>query len=246
MKPTTQEEKENWSEQLSPEDHYRYRKVVGMLRFVVSERPDLLFVVFLLSRDLNAPTGESWARLRRCGRYLRGTTDLWLMMVPDSNQGPARLVAYADSDYAGDRATRRSVSCAWVELDGVPLTAYARQQSIVATSSSEAEYYAMSGATVQLLGASSMLHELGVQHVAILRSDSSSGRSLAQRRGLGRNKHVEVKHLWLQEVIAGGRVQLGPVRSQENPADIGTKLVQGPRLRELLPLVKLTTPGVDD
>ena len=152
----------------------------------------------------------------------------------------ALLVGYSDSDYAGDQESRRSVSCVWVELDSVPICAYSRQQSIIATSSAEAEYYAMSGAAVELLGISSLLTELRIEHHVILRSDSSSGRSLANRRGFGRMKHIDVKCLWLQECIALKRIVLQSVKSEDNPADVGTKHISAGRLLVLRDLLHLT------
>ena len=204
------------------------------------ERTDLLFSVHRLSKDLSAPNGSSWVGLKRCGRYVKGTMEVWTEIIPLSmEEEEVALIGYSDSDYAGDRTSCRSVSCAWIELGGVPVYAHARQQSIIATSSAEAECYAMSGAAVELFGIDSILKELGVRHRVVLRSDSSSGRSLANRRGLGRMKHIDVKCLWLQECVAQQKLVLQPVKSEDNPADVGTKHVSAGRLHVLFNLLRL-------
>ncbi len=46
-----------------------------------------------------------------------------------------------DTDYAGDRETRRSVGCAVVMLNGLLIHFHNRQQTVIATSSADAAYY---------------------------------------------------------------------------------------------------------
>ena len=83
LKPGGANEKASWLSPLDTEQTYRYRKLVGMLRFIAPERPDQLFEIGVLSRGLSSPTGECWARLRRLGRYLAGTTraKLWCFVT---------------------------------------------------------------------------------------------------------------------------------------------------------------------
>ena len=54
-------------------------------------------------------------------------------------------------------------------------------------------------------------------------SDSSAARSVASRYGLGKLKHLELKHLWVQDATRRGRVTLGKELSEDNPADLLTK-----------------------
>ena len=63
--------------------------------------------------------------------------------------------------------------------------------------------------------------------------DSSAARAMANRVGLGRTKHVDVKYLWVQQVIQHRLARVAPVSSNENLSDIGTKRVPGDRLQEL-------------
>ena len=43
MKPTAEWEKEAWDEDLDKDSHKHHRKIVGMLRWLVAERPDIMF-----------------------------------------------------------------------------------------------------------------------------------------------------------------------------------------------------------
>ena len=70
-----------------------------------------------------------------------------------------------------------------------------------------------------------MLIELGIVVCGplCLYTDSSAARFFAARRGVGRMRHLEVRHLWLQEEISSHRVQLRKVAGEANPADLMTK-----------------------
>ena len=56
-------------------------------------------------------------------------------------------------------------------------------------------------------------------------TDSSAAKAMASRRGSGRIRHIEVRHLWLQEEVARGRVRVRKIKGTENPADVGTKFL---------------------
>ena len=51
------------------------------------------------------------------------------------------------------------------------------------------------------LAARSILQELGETVEIEVKCDSSAARAMANRVGLGRTKHVDVKYLWVQQVI---------------------------------------------
>ena len=61
------------TEPLGPEDHKRYRRVVGQLLWLSNTRVDIMFAVKELSRGLSAPTQEHEAKVRHLLRYLSGT-----------------------------------------------------------------------------------------------------------------------------------------------------------------------------
>ena len=67
-----------------------------------------------------------------------------------------------------------------------------------------------------------------------LHSDSSAAKQFAQRRGLGKMRHIQTRHLWLQDRVRLGHVQLVTVPGVDNPADLLTKaLTQGEIERHL-------------
>ena len=235
LKPGGANEKASWLSPLDTEQTYRYRKLVGMLRFIAPQRPDLHFEIGVLSRGLSSPTGECWARLRRLGRYLAGTTRarLFVSRPQHTSNKTRQIVVWTDSDYAGDKQTRKSTSCALVFCDGTLVHGHSRRQTVVATSSAEAEYYSLAAGLQEALDARSILQELGEIVEIEVKCDSSAARAMANRVGLGRTKHVDAKYLWVQQVIQHRPARVAPVSSTENLSDIGTKRVPGDRLQEL-------------
>jgi len=243
LKPSTAEEKAIWEDPLDDEWSWLYRRLVGKLRWSVEERPDVIFATQRLSRDLAVPTWSSWLRLRRTVRYLIGTTNHRLLVRHPGTEQELEICAWTDSDYATDVTTRRSVGCVLLFAGPALIHAHARQQTVVATSSAEAEYYSLGSGAIECLGVLSLLTEAGVPCSGQLRCDSSSGRALALREGFGRMKHVDVKMLWLQQVLSSGRLTLKATKGTENPADIGTKYLDAFRLSMLSEKIGLFSPG---
>eukprot|EP00971_Amphidinium_carterae_P198749 3944092-Amphidinium_carterae.2 len=54
-------------------------------------------------------------------------------------------------------------------------------------------------------------------------SDASAARAFAERRGLGRQKHVHVRYLWRQEHVANKELQVKKIPTRDNKADFLTK-----------------------
>ena len=99
------------------EQHSIFRRVVGALLYLSHDRGDAAYAVRLLAKDLCAPSLDSWRRMKRVVRYLYHTRDL-ATFYPYGDGHPLKdLVVYTDSDLAGDKATRKSTSCAGLAGD---------------------------------------------------------------------------------------------------------------------------------
>ena len=56
-------------------------------------------------------------------------------------------------------------------------------------------------------------------------SDSSGALSLSQRQGVGHQRHIEARYLWIQDHVQRGTFKVGKIPSSLNKADVGTKRV---------------------
>ena len=95
----------------------------------------------------------------------------------------------ADADWAGDRQSRKSVSGGMILHGKHLIKAWTKQQSIVATSTAEAELYAGNRAATESMGVQAFAKDLGRAVTIRLHIDSSAALSIISRTGLGRAKH---------------------------------------------------------
>ena len=84
-----------------------FKQVVGSLMYLTATRPDLMYGASLISRFMSCPTEQHWLAAKRLLRYLKGTTDLGIHY---KKGGCKQLIAYSDSDFAGDVDDRKSTS----------------------------------------------------------------------------------------------------------------------------------------
>ena len=82
--------------------------LVARINDLALDRPDIQFGVKEAAKRMSAPCAPDWKLLKRIGRYLK--------LVPRAVQvyvwqdEPGELVTYVDSDWAGDRVSRKSTS----------------------------------------------------------------------------------------------------------------------------------------
>ena len=72
--------------------------MVGNLIYLTTTRPDLMYVVSLISRFMESPKDSHWKVAKTILRYVAGTLayGLWYTHSPDST-----LTRYTDSDIGG-------------------------------------------------------------------------------------------------------------------------------------------------
>ena len=223
-----------------------YRRGVGIALYVATDRADIQYAVGLLSQQLKAPTAEALAGLKHLVRYLAGTSSVGLWFPAGGRA--TELTATSDSNWANCAATRRSTSCGIVACAGCCLFSFARRQSLVSLSSAEAEFYAACSAISEALAIKRLLLLAGFGPALPVRArlDSSSARALLQRRGVGRVRHLDARVLWAQELVERRAVVIATVRGADNEADIGTKLLPGPRLSQLMQTIGLCSAAAFD
>ena len=52
-----------------------YKQIVGSLMYLTATRPNLMFVVSLISRFMTCPTQQNFVATKRVLRYLKGMVD---------------------------------------------------------------------------------------------------------------------------------------------------------------------------
>nr|GEW53968.1 hypothetical protein [Tanacetum cinerariifolium] len=88
-------------------DVYTYRSMIGSLMYLTSSRPDIMFAVCACARFQVTPKASHLHVVKRIFRYLKGKPHLGMWYPKDST---FNLVAYSDSDYAGESLDRKSTT----------------------------------------------------------------------------------------------------------------------------------------
>ena len=109
-----------------------------------------------------------------------------------------------------------------------------KTQSVIATSSGEAELYALGSAISNGLGICAILSDLGAEVRLVVHMDASAGIAMASRRGLGRAKHIHVQYLWMQDLITKGEITVKKIAGETNRADLLTKHLARDRMETLI------------
>nr|GEW86848.1 retrovirus-related Pol polyprotein from transposon TNT 1-94 [Tanacetum cinerariifolium] len=138
-------------------DSTLFKSLVGSLCYLTCTRPDILFVVGLISRFMEEPTTKHLKIAKRILRYIKGTIDYGMFY---STGEDFKLVGYSDSDWVGSKDDGRSTSGFLFFLGNNAFTWSSKKQSIITLSSCEAEYVAATSCVCHPIWLRSMLKEL--------------------------------------------------------------------------------------
>ena len=178
------------------------------------DRPSLQFAMSVVMSGMSEPKvvhpGETW--------LFGYQTD------------PKTLYVYTVTDWAADELTRKSVSCTVERYGSHMLDCRVAQQSMVAPSSGEAEFYGIARAVATSKQTSHILEQIGMQSEVTIASDSSEARGVCTRTGSRKVRHLSIKELWIQESYRRKEFQFVSVDTLLNWADTGTKAHTSKRL----------------
>ncbi|KAE8669377.1 putative LRR receptor-like serine/threonine-protein kinase [Hibiscus syriacus] len=151
MSPSSEEERMEMS-------RVSYASAVGSLMFaIICTRPNIAQAVGVVSLYMENPGKEHWNTVNRILRYIKGTSNVALYY-----EGSNLLInGYVDSDYAGDLDKSKSTTGYAFKVAGGVVSWVSKLQSVVATSTTEAEYVAVTQASKEAIWLKMLLEELG-------------------------------------------------------------------------------------
>jgi histone deacetylase 1/2 len=215
-----------------------HRTVAQLLYLATRTRPDILLPVIFLTTRVSISTKEDQRKLNRVLMYLRGTTDLGIILGAD-DQGTLRLHCYADASF-GVHPDGKSHSGTMLTLGSGPILAKSVKQKIVVKSSTEAELVTLSDATSTAAGMSLFLSSIGLELDPVaMYQDNQSTMRLAEngRSNSDRTKHIKLRYFFVKQYLDNGEFELEYCPTESMVADILTKPLHGEifkRLRAML------------
>jgi hypothetical protein len=211
------------------DEQHKYRSGVGMLMYLVKHsRPDIANAVRELTKVLDGATEAHWKAMMRIVKFVLDTRNNSLQLYPQFEKGMACLTGVSDSEFAGDRDTRRSVYGYVTYYCGAPISWKSKSGNSVTLSSTEAEYYASSEAAKELLFIYNLIEsmEIKLQMPITLLVDNTGAINLANNYSTGpRTKHIDIRTHFVRDLIVNEILKILFVKSENNDADIFTKNV---------------------
>ncbi|KAK3270667.1 hypothetical protein CYMTET_20947 [Cymbomonas tetramitiformis] len=238
-----------------------FRGLLGQLQWIARcTRPDIMAAVSALSRFCASYGPEHFVALKQVVRYLKGTVSHELVLRTTSSVprglglagGALPLSIYTDADYAGCKTTRRSsTSGIAVYLCGSLLIFSSIMQRCVSLSTTEAEIIAMSEGAREVKCIINVLTDLvDICTPVPMYCDNQGAIHLASDYvNNNRSKHIEVRNMYIRELVKSKIVEAMYIASADNTADVFTKPLPLPAFlthRERLGVMKLKDSDPED
>ena len=117
-------------------------------------------------------------------------------------------------------------------IGGTTVSWISKLQKVVALSTTEAEYVAITEASKEMIWLQRFMEEVGKkQKDSRLYSDSQSAIHLAKNSAFhSRTKHIHLKYHFIHSVLEDELLKLEKIHTSQNPADMFTEIVTREKL----------------
>jgi hypothetical protein len=229
---------------------WNYRAVVGSLSYLQAMiRPDLTLAVQQCARFCNNPRQPHSMAVKRICRYLLKTHSHGLRFKPDPSRG---LECYVDADWAGswqhrsssDPLSAHSRSGYVIMYAGCPIIWSSKMQTLIALSTTEAEYIALSSALRDVIGVMQLMTELQNRgftlnlttptiHCTVFEDNKSCIEIATNHRNRPRTKHLSVRLHHFRSHILSKSITIQHISTHDQIADLFTKPLPFPQFSKL-------------
>ena len=236
---------------LSADEAKAFRCAIGILLYLAVDLIECQGAIRALSSYMSSPTRNAQTALKHLLKYLLDGQHHGLLLCRDnihcgrsgelspSTSRAMCIESYSDADWATHKGNRRSVSSSMVFVSGCLLYSSARTQRVIALSSGESELLSATSSLCDALFIRQLVAFLAdcdppqVHHF----TDATAAKSMMERSGVGRVRHLSVRVLWTQQLVADKVISLHKVDTCRNVADLNTKALPRHRMMMLLNLL---------
>ncbi|GJS52960.1 putative ribonuclease H-like domain-containing protein [Tanacetum coccineum] len=209
-------------EEASDVDVHLYRSMISSLMYLTASRPDIMFAVCACSRFQVTPKSSHLSAVKRIFRYLKGKPKLGLWYPRVSSFD---LESYSDSDYAGANLDRKSTTGGCQFLGRRLISWQCKKQTIVATSTTEAEYVAAASCCGQVLWIQNQMLDYGFNFMNTkIYIDNESTICIVKNPVYhSKTKHIAIRHHFIRDAYEKKLIQVLKIHTDDNVADLLTK-----------------------
>lgn len=200
-----------------------YREAVGSLIYLAqATRPDIAYAVNKAAQNNSNFRESDWISVKRIFRYLVSTSHYKLNFFRRSQEN--QLIGYCDSDYASDSDRKSQSGIIFMMSEGA-ICWNSTKQKIIALSSTEAEFIALTQALQEAQWLRMLLDELhfNIGTPQILCDNTSTIKIATNNNYSARTKHIDVRIKFLIQQITDHAILLNYVNTNDNIADFLTK-----------------------
>lgn len=212
-----------------------FQEIIGSLNYLATgTRPDISTAVSMLAGNSQNPTRAHETAAHNVINYLNSTDSLGIHYKP-SKDGKIRMDVYCDASFGPDEDSRKSRSGYVILINGRPVAWKSQLQKIIAHSTSEAEYVAMSEALREAVALKQLLGEAGieVESPTVVFEDNQTAKHMAEQITTKRAKHIDIKYHHVRELVQSGEYTIIDCRTEDMVADILTKPLPKPQFIKL-------------
>ena len=138
---------------------------------------------------------------------------------------------YADAAYANAKDRKSMTGCVFLAAGGA-ITWKSKKQTVIALSSTEAEYVALSEAGREATWLRNLYGELRFpqQSATVIKGDNDGSVVLTHNPQFHqRSKHIAIHHHWVRDLVADEVLSIENCRDPEQMADVLTKAFLKPK-----------------
>ncbi|RVW61719.1 Retrovirus-related Pol polyprotein from transposon TNT 1-94 [Vitis vinifera] len=193
--------------------------------YMVCTRPDIAYIVGMLSRYLSNPGMDHWRAAKRVMRYLQRTKEY---MLTYRRLDQLEIIGYSDSDFAGCQDSRRSTSGYIYLLAGGVISWRFAKQTLITSSTMEAEFVACYEASNQGIWLRNFVTGLrvldGIEIPLKIFCDNKSAVLYSNNnRSSTKSKYIDIKFLVVKEKVRSGQISIEHIGTNSMIADPLTK-----------------------
>ncbi|GJS16060.1 putative ribonuclease H-like domain-containing protein [Tanacetum coccineum] len=192
-------------------DVHLYRSMIGLLMYLTSSRPDIMFVVCACTRFQVTPKVSHLHAVKRIFRYMKGQPKLGLWYPKDS---PFDLEAYIDSDYAGASLDKKSIT---------------------------GEYVAAASCYGQVLWIQNQMLDYGYNFMNTKIFIDNESTICIDKNPMfhSKTKHIEIRHHFIRDSNEKKLIQMIKIHTNHNVADLLTKAFDDNRFQYLIASIEM-------
>ena len=178
------------------------------------------------------------SRFAKCvwGEFYPGACEPVPPSAPELRGRSISMSCFVDADHAGCRVSRRSHSGVLIYLNRAPIVWFSKRQNTVESSTFGSEFVSMKQAVELVEGLRYKLRMMGVEvdgPTNVFCDNEAVVKNTTRPESTLKKKHNAIAYHRAREAQAAGIVRIAKEDGDTNLADLFTKLLPGPRLREL-------------